>query len=212
MSTSTFERFLPYAGVPAGILFAIGGFVPKVPQDYQDPNAVAIIHDHAARNIAGAMGMGLFCVVMLFFAAGIRRALRSGEGSESTYSSVAYAGAVLVAASQGLGAWLLFAGIDAADHHDKAAVNTLSYLSIDAWVPWVVASAALMLATGLGGLRTVVLPKWLAVVTVILGVGCLLGPVGAGVFLVTPLWLIATGIALGQRQDAEQRTLQMAAA
>jgi hypothetical protein len=205
MSTSKFERFLSYSGVLAGLLFAAGAVLPKVPQDYHDPHAVAIIHDHATRNIIGAIAMGLFCVAMLFFGTGLRRSLRSAEGGESTYSSVAYAGAVLVAGSQGLAAWLMFASLDAASHKDTGAVNTLSYLGIDNWVPWVAASAALLLATGLGGLRNAVLPRWLAIVTVILGVGCLLGPVGAGVFIVMPLWLIVTSVVLGQRQDAEDR-------
>jgi len=212
MSTSKFERFLPYSGVLAGVLFAIGGLVPKVPQDYRDPHAVALLHDNAGRNIVGALALALFSVVMIFFAAGLRRALRSAEGGESTYSSVAYAGAILVAGSQGLAGWLLFASLDAADHHDTAAVDTLSYLSIDNWLPWVAASAALLLAAGLGGLRNAVLPKWLAVVTVVLGVCCLLGPVGVAVFFATPVWLIATGIVLGRRQDAERPVLEPALA
>ena len=47
---------------------------------------------------AGAIAMGLFCVAMLFFGTGLRRSLRSAEGGESTYSSVAYAGRVPVTA------------------------------------------------------------------------------------------------------------------
>lgn len=201
---SKFERFLPYTGVLAGALFAIGGFLPKTSDDLGDPNAVALMNDNATRNIIGAVAMALFCVAMLFFSSALRRALRSGEGGESTYSGVAYAGSILVAASQAAVAWLIFAGTEAADHHDKIAVSTLSYLGVSSWLPWVAASAAMFLATGLGGLRNAVLPRWLGIVTVVLGVACLLGPTGVAVYFATPVWLIVTGIVMGQRQEAER--------
>jgi hypothetical protein len=204
MTMSKFERFLPFTGVLAGVLFAVGGYLPKTSDDFGDPDAVAIMNDNATRNLIGAAAMALCCVALLFFAAGLRRALRSGEGGESTYSGVAYAGAILVAASQAAQAWLMFAGIDAADHHDKTAVSTLSYLGIDSWLPWVAASAAMLLATGLGGLHNAVLPRWLAIVTVILGIACLLGPTGVAVWFATPVWLVVVGVVLAQRQAADR--------
>ena len=207
---SKFEKFLPYAGVLAGVLFALGGFLPKTSDDLGDPNAVAIMHDNATRNTIGAVAMALFCVAMLFFATALRRALRSGEAGESTYSGVAYAGSILVGASQAAAAWLIFAGTEAANHHDKTAVSTLSYLGINSWLPWVAASAAMFLATGLGGLHNAVLPRWLAIVTVVLGVACLLGPTGVAVYFATPVWLVVTGIAIAQRQEAERPELARA--
>jgi hypothetical protein len=200
---SKFEKFLPYTGVLAGVLFAVGGFLPKLSEKYNDPNAVAILNDNSTRNTIGAVAMALCCVALLFFAAALRRVLRSGEGGESTYSGVAYAGTILVAASQATGAWLIFAASDAADRHDKDVVNTLGYLGIDSWLPWVAASAAMLLATGFGGLRNAVLPRWLGIVTAILGVACLLGPTGIAVFFATPVWLVVMGVVIGQRQAAE---------
>lgn len=200
---SKFEKFLPYTGVLAGVLFAIGGYLPEVSEKAGDPKAVEIMNDNAVQNAIGAIASGLFCVAMLFFAAALRRALRSAEGGESTYSGVAYAGSILVAGSQAAVAWLMFAGSDAADRNDEAAMNALSYLGTTAWLPWVAASAAMFLATGLGGLHNAVLPKWLAIVTVVLGIACLLGPTGIAVYLLTPFWLVATGIVLGRRQHAD---------
>ena len=209
---SKFEKLLPYAGVLAGVLFAIGGFLPKTSDELGDPHAVAIMHDNATRNVIGAVAMALFCVAMLFFAAALRRVLRSGEAGESSYSGVAYAGAILVGASQAAVAWLIFAGTEAANHHDKTAVSTLSYLGINSWLPWVAASAAMFLATGLGGLHNAVLPRWLAIVTLVLGVACLLGPAGVAVYFATPVWLIVTGIVVARRQEAERPTFVHATA
>lgn len=63
------------------------------------------------------------------------------------------------------------------------------------------ASAAFYLAVGLAGLHPTALPRWLAVVTLVMGVACLLGsagvgPAGIAVYLATPVWLIVTGIVL----------------
>jgi hypothetical protein len=206
MSTSKFEKFLPYTGILAGLLFVGGAVLPKVPTKFGDPNAVALLNAHDVRTGIGAICSGLFCVAMLFFAAALRRALRSGEGGESTYSGVAYAGAILVAASQAAVAWFSLTAIESAHHHDKQVVDTLSALGINSWIPWVAASAAMFLAAGLGGVRNAVLPRWLGIVTVVLGVACLLGPAGVAVYFATPFWLIVTGVVLGRRQQAEEPT------
>jgi hypothetical protein len=84
--TSKFEKFLPYAGVLAGILFAVGGFLPTLSEKSGDPDAMTIMSDNASKNTIGAVAWAGFCVAMLFFAAALRRSLRSGEAGESTYS------------------------------------------------------------------------------------------------------------------------------
>lgn len=201
MYASKFERFLPYSGVLAGLLFVVTMFA-KYSEEYRDPDAATIIKDHAAQNAVAAIAMALCCTALLFFAAAVRSALRSGESGESTYSAVAYGAAVLIALSKALDAQMVFAANAAADQDDLAALHTLTYLGNASWLPWVAASAAFYLAVGLGGLRTAALPKWLAVVTVVLGLGCLLGPAGIAVYFVTPAWLIVTGIVLVRRGSA----------
>ena len=202
MPISRFERYLPYAGVVAGVLFAVGGFVPKMADKAGDPNAIQLMNDNATRNVAGAVALALFGVVMVFFATAIRQALRSGETGESSYSSVAYAGGALVGFAMILQAWLIFAGTDAADQGDRTAVTVLGYLGIDAWLPWVASSAVLFLGAGFGALRTAALPKWLALATIVLGLLCLLGPTGIAVYFATPVWLVVTGIVLARRHAA----------
>jgi hypothetical protein len=129
-------------------------------------------------------------------------ALRSGEPGESTYSSAAFGGGLAVAGSVALMGWGDLAGATAADDGRGEAVRTLGYLGDYGWVPWVAGSAVFFLATGLGGLRTAALPKPLAIATLILGILCLLGPTGIVVYLVTPIWLVVTGIVLFRRTAA----------
>ena len=96
MPRSTFEKFLPASGVLAGVLFGISGFLQQVPQENSHADALALLRDHQVVNTVSAVAGALFLVVMCFFTAGIRQALRSGEPGESSYSSVAYAGGVML--------------------------------------------------------------------------------------------------------------------
>jgi hypothetical protein len=203
MPTSKFEKFLPMSGVLAGILFAIASFLPVIDEKVGNPErALATWQGHEARNVIGGIAAAYLAVVLVFFASGVRQALRSREPEESTYSSVAYAGGVLLAGAFAIQAMLMFAGADAAAQDDAAAMNVLTYVGGASWIPWAVGSAAFLVATGLGGLRTGALPKWLAIVTLVLGVGNLLGPTGILVYLAYPVWLVVAGAVLTARSGA----------
>jgi fatty acid desaturase len=70
-----------------------------------------------------------------------------------------------------------------------------------AWPLMWAASGAFLLATGLGARRAQAMPRWLWVVTVVLGVLALLGP-GAFVFwLIAPVWFVVVGITLDHRGE-----------
>ena len=187
MPQSTFEKFLPASGILAGILFAISGYLPHTP-DKTSQNPITVMSGHELANTIGFIAAALFAVTMAFFAVGIRQALRSGEPGESTYSSAALAGGIMLAVVVALNAWVSFALVDAVDQKDAATAHVLGALGVSSWLPFVAASAVLMLSVGLGGLRTAVLPKWLAIVTIVLGVCCLLGPTGFAVWFAMPVW------------------------
>jgi hypothetical protein len=195
---SKHERFLPYTGVLAGLLFAVT-MLSTYSDQYGDPQAAAVINNNVGQNTVAYIAMGLCCVSLLFFAGTVRVALGSGRRGSSTYAAVAFGAAVVIATSKAIDALLLKAGLDAAGREDLAALHTLAYLGSASWLPWVAASAAFYLAVGLGGLATATLPRWLAIVTLVLGVSCLLGPAGIAVYLATPLWFAVTGIVLARR-------------
>ncbi len=86
-----------------------------------------------------------------------------------------------------VGLILQVALLDAASHHITSAARTLNVLSQDDWVQ-VVGLSIVALSTGFAGLRGRVLPRWLAVASIALGVLALAGPLGGIAFLLTPLW------------------------
>ena len=202
MPHSTFEKFLPAAGMLAGILFAVAGYVAHTP-DNASANPVTAMAGHETQNFIALVASALFVVTMAFFTVAIRQALRSGEPGESTYSSAAFAGGVMVAMVSALNAWIMIAMIDVTDSKDVGTARVLSTLGIGSWLPFMAAAAVLLLSTGLGGLRTAVLPKWLSIVSVVLGACCLGGPTGFIVWFAMPVWLIATSVVLVRRQSTE---------
>src|SRR5882757_7425483 len=149
MTTSRFERLLPLAGALGGLVAIVAMVLtinePSITDGEQ--KYVRWYSDHQAVETIAGFAAIYFCVLMLFFATAVRRALRSGERGSSAH-----------------------------------------------------ANAAFYLATGLGALRTGALPKWLAIVTIVLGVLSLTGPTGIAVFFATPVWLIVTSALLYRRQ------------
>jgi len=143
-------------------------------------------------------------VLLAFFAAGVRKAVRSGEPGESTYSSVVFAGCVMTAVTAGSWATLILAQLSSVKDGDRAAVETLAHLTSLAWLPWLIGSVVLFISLGLGGLRTASLPRWLAIATLVLGLIGLTGVGGYVLYLALPFWLVVTGIVLTRRLGVGQ--------
>lgn len=210
MVTDRFERTMAWAGVAAGILYAVKFVLVGMPQGRDTANALAFVHDHRVQNGVTFVATALAAILVALFSTALRSRLRSGEGAESTYSSIAYGGGLLLASAMLLRAWTILAALDATSNHDAGSVRTIAVLSADLWVPWIAATCLLLLGVGLGGLRSAVLPRWLSWMSLGLAGLCLLGPAGIVVDLVMPLWLLATGLAI-RRRTSDQRVAVSAA-
>jgi hypothetical protein len=208
MPTSRFDKFLAVSGVLAAVVFVVAAF-------HGDPPGVsASAHervqwylDHKSISAIGGFGTAYFAVLFTFFTTGVRKVLRSGEPGESTYSTAALAGGVLVATGSIFTSVMGLATLEAADKHQDAVVTTLSFVAEFSWLPVIAGLAVFYLATGLGGLRTATLPKWLSIVTIVLGVACVLGPTGIGAWFATPLWLIVVSVLMLRRIGSEPTPL-----
>ena len=212
MPITTFEKLLPWSGALAGLCW-IGQDLFQNMQTHDRPGAAttAVIHDHLGLNYAMQGCLVLMGIALLFFATAIRNLLRSGEAREATYSSVAYGGWVAVVAGLSqrvMWNWGLING--AADAKDDAALGYRSYVGYFGWAGMGIGLAAAFIATGLGGTRSAVLPRWFSIVTVVLGVLGALGdagipPGGLVTYVLLPFWLIAASfvIARSDRRSAE---------
>jgi hypothetical protein len=202
MQGNTYQRALAIAGV----LFAVVIMVAIVlsgdqPDDNQPASKVlSYWHDHQTKAVAAALLAHAAAVLFVFFGAGLRSALRSGEAEEATYSVVAFGGAVLTAAGFVIVGMIGLAATTAADHGAQDAVYTINQISAADWIPFTAGLSVLMLAAGVGGLRTLALPRWMSWVAIVLGVA-FFTPVGAFGFLLVPFWVIAVSVVLYRRSE-----------
>jgi hypothetical protein len=190
------SNLAPLAGVAAGLLYAVKFFADGMPQGGSSTDALTLVKAHEVKNGIEFIATALAALLVVVLTTWVRALLRSGESAEASYSSVAYAGGVLLAAFMLLRAWTILAALDASGTGDHATVQAIGALSADLWLPWMAASCLLLLGTGLGGLRNAVLPRWLAVASIVLGILAVLGPAGFAVDMAMPLWLGSIGVVL----------------
>jgi hypothetical protein len=204
MQPSTYQRGLAVSGVlfVALIVAAFAITTSQVDESASVAKAFDYWSDHQTAEIVSALLVHVAAVALVFFGAGLRSALRGGEGEESTYSVIAFGGAVFAAVGFVIAAWVSLAAATAADQGAREAVYTLNQLNSVNWILFTAGLSVMMLGTGIGGLRTVALPKVVSWVAVVLGVA-FLTPVGIVGFLVLPFWMIAVSVVLyrGQRKS-----------
>jgi hypothetical protein len=204
MTTDRFNRLLPLAGIVAGLAIIAGlvlsGAEPA--DDAASAKIVAYYTDHKAAIQISALCAQVAAVALLFFAAGLRTSLRSRETGEASYSTLALAGAVVTALGLSFFGWTSLAAVKAVENGSQpSVVETIHLIGSYAWMPWAVGAATMLIGAGLGGLRTVALPRVLSWVTVALGV-IALTPGGPITFALLPLWLIGTGLVLARADRA----------
>jgi hypothetical protein len=192
-----FDRFLPLAGVLAGLLFFVGlALLWDDPASEAGPaETFAYWQDDRVQHQIVALLVGpLVAFLLLLFGAGLRRRLGQGNG-DAGHGLVAFGGALLAASTFTLVAMLEAAMTNAAHEGERETVYTLNQLHSYDWLGWNVAFAAMLLATGLGARRNGMLPAALAWATIVIGAS-LLTPLGLFGFFLVPLWLIVVGLIL----------------
>jgi hypothetical protein len=201
MMLDRFDRFLPLAGVLAGLLFFAGLILLR--NDPPSETAVAETFSYWQDNrgqhqIIALLLTPLMAFLLIFFGAGLRR--RLARGVDSGHGTVALGGALLAAAIFALVGMLEAAMTNAAHEGNRQAVYTLNQLHSYDWLGWNAAFAAMLLATGLGARRNRMLPAPLAWATIVIGAS-LLTPLGFFGFILLPLWLIVVGLWLSRGRE-----------
>jgi hypothetical protein len=194
MVSDRFDRFLPLAGVLAGLLFLVGLGLNRTDPSSETGPAKTFTYwhnNHGQHQIVGLLVAPLIAFLLLFFGAALKRRLERADG-DSGYGSVAFAGATLAAAIFALVGMLEGAMANAAHRGQEQAVYTLNQVHSYDWLGWNAAFAAVLLATGIGARRNRMLPTPLVWATIVIGVS-LLTPVGFFGFLLLPVWLIVVG-------------------
>jgi len=219
MPLITFEKLMPWSGAVAGLCWIGQDALRKMyTKDVPGAATTGVIHDHLSLNYASQGCLVLMGIVLLFFATAVRNLLRSGEGREATYSSVAYGGWVIVVAGLSqMVAWNWGLINGAADAGDDAALRSLSYVAYFGWAGMGIGLATAFVALGVGGIRNAVLPRWFATITIVLGVLGALGdagipPGGLVSYVLLPLWLVAASFIIARSHKRASKPIQQALA
>lgn len=207
MRPSTFDRLLPWTGAVAGVAWVVQGAIARTTvDDVPGGTSARVIDEHLVANHTAQGLLVLMGVALVFFATSVRSLLRSGEAREATYSSIAHAGWLVAAAAVAqmvMVGWAVING--AADAADEEASRILGYLHFFGWAGMGIGVATAIVATGLGGLSSAVLPRWFAIGSVVLGVLGGLGnagipPGGLVTYLLMPVWLVTASVVIARRQ------------
>ena len=213
MFTDPLQRLLPLSGVVFSAILAAGLALTSGEPDDSATRADTFAYWHSHHGVQMISSLILIPLAVLFliaFAAELRRVLRSGEAGEALYSPIALAGGIAAAVGLGVTGTLGAAVATAARHGDVSATYTLAQLHSYDWVPWMAGFGVLLLASGIGGLRTRALPRPLAIVGVVLGLACLT-PAGFFALFALPVWMLITSIALYRAETPSRRRAPRAA-
>ena len=192
---------VPLTGI-AGVVILIAGFlIGGEPPSLEDDPArefVDFYSDNQDRLFLGAALQGVAVTLLVFFFACIRREIGMAEGDRGILANVAFGGGLIFAAGGAFDATLTFAMAETAEDIPPQSLLTLMALFENDFIPLAVGLQLFLLGVGLAAWRLGVLPKWLAVIALVLGV-IAVTPIGFVSFLAMVLWIPITSILLALR-------------
>jgi hypothetical protein len=201
MRRDSIQRSLPLAGVGFAAVMLAALYLTRGEADASASSQTIFDywHNHRGTQLVAALVLAPYgASLLVLFAAVLRRAIREHESEQSLCSIVLLAGGTVAAVGLTVTGALDAAVATSANRGARNAVYTLAQLQSYDWVPWVVGFGVMLLAAGIGGLRTLALPKPLSWSAVVLG-ALFLTPAGFFAAFVLPLWTTATGIVLYRR-------------
>lgn len=161
---------------------------------YDDKTAdieAAFEMSETASQIASYAGMAAVAL-LLFFGAAVRNALKvAGRSWFADATFFGFGALGLTFASWTVSDAALWRAVE---YGDESTIRTLATISDASFLPLMASMIALYVGSGLAGLTTGALPKWLSVASVIVGVIVPLGPLGFIGFLLLPVWMISVAI------------------
>jgi hypothetical protein len=173
-------------------MFAIAGDTPDT-NDHTARQIVAFYSDREGAVFAG-VSLGLIgCALIVFFCAYLSSVL---EGD--LLPRIAFAGGVILAVGLAIDITISVALVHTADHIDPVAVQALSSLYSNDFIPFVLGAMLILLASGLAIVRQDNLPRWLGWLGIALALPAVT-PVGAITFFGAGIWILLASALLWTR-------------
>jgi hypothetical protein len=188
----------------------VGGGEPPDPSDDSVQEIINFYSDNNDSVWIGSILEVLAGTLLVFFGGYLRKVLRAAEGEGHVLSAVALAGATILALAAAIDATINIALAEAVDNVDDlepSAVQALSILWSNDFLPFAMGVQVFMLATGISVVRHGALPKWLGWVAILFGVVAVT-PVGFFAFIGAALWIAVVSILLAMRARSASPSAQ----
>lgn len=200
MQQGRLERLAPLSGVVFFVLIVVSIFVNSGSTPDASSSAAKISAYYLAHRSdiqTGDIIIVISAVFLVWFTASLRSAVWQVEGGAGRLASLILAGGILVAG----GVWIML-GLDFAiadqiksAHLAPVQVKTLFVLSNDVFFPLLGGFGLLMLASGIGVIRTRALPVAFGWVALLFGLVCF-SPIGFFAILASIIWIVVVSILL----------------
>lgn len=201
------ERVSVLAGVLAALLWVGGvvliggghvGLPGGIPEEGAD-EVLAHFQGNADAVVSGGWLFMLGSLAFLWFAGILRSRLARAEGGAETFASIAFAGGVatgIFALGIPTGGVVVALGVDHLGASEAAALNALEATF---FIGAELSAIVLLGAAAVVALRTAVLARWWAGMSILLAAWLAIGPIGwIGVLAGIPLWTITTSLMLAR--------------
>ena len=186
------DRFSPLSGVVAVACWVIGLFVMEsATNDDKGAEILANYKHHDGKILAGTVIWLIGTALFVWWLGHFRNRLLAAEGPAGRLTAVAFAGGIATAVMLALGPGGDAAGALGKDDVDASAslalhnIGTAFFFGAEYLLP------VMLVATAVIALRTGVLPKWLAWVTLVIALVLFIGPIGwAALIFAFPIWVL----------------------
>lgn len=204
---ATWERFAPLTGVGAVVLWIVGLItMGDVAGKSKGSELLAYYRDNDNRILVGFVIFAIGVAFFIWFLGSLRRRLFLAEGGDGRLTAIAYGSGIATAIALMLmnaphaGAALSSDDLDASASRALASMGDAGFLAAEFLLPVV------LFATALVALRHAALPKWLAWLSLIIGIVLLIGPIGwAALIFAFPIWILITSWVLWKPAVAGQQ-------
>ena len=196
----TGKQLLPLSGVASVLLIVASFIVVGEPPDLNAP-ADEVVSFYAENDSSlqwGAALLALGAFFFMLFATTVASLLRRDPARGAVAAPFSFAGGILFAVGATIFAGLSFTAGDAVDDVGPATLQTLHVLEMDMFFPLVVGVSAFLLGTGVGALKSGVLPSWLAWVAIVIGVVAFT-PAGFIAFMALGIWTLIVSVMLAMQ-------------
>ena len=194
------EWWAPLTGVLFVVVLIIGFSIGGEPPEADEPVREIVEHyvDNKDSIIAGALIACAAAALLVFFAATLRRALRTAAGENDVLSAVVLAGATIRATGAAIDSTISFALAEAAEDIDPVAVQALQAYWDNDFLPIALGGMVLLLSAGISIVRHGALPRWLGWIAILLAI-ISLTPIGFAGFLGSGVWIIVVSVLMAVR-------------